>query len=243
MKRSLLAGVFMMGLAGSALASERAIGDWAGAYAGAHLGYGWAKADFRDGTYNGGVGPFPVVKWDARDDGLLAGIQGGHNWQRDNLVFGLEAELGYLDIDARRRQPGVDPYAVAYDANGSVKGDWYLGLSARLGYAFERTLVYAKAGAVYSRAELGFSDYCITGFCGTGFLDASERAGWGYQLGAGVEHALSERWALNAQYSYLNFGRVSMRTIAGGVGFAGNAYKAEGELEVHTLKLGLNYRF
>lgn len=217
--------------------------DWSGTYLGLHLGYGRGEADFKDATYNGGVGSFPVVNWEADHSGALVGLQAGYNWQRGKLVFGLEGEIGYLDIDGKELPPGLDPFGDPYDASGTINGDWYAGLGARVGYAFQQTLLYAKAGAVYSRTELGFVDTCITAPCGTGLVDASERVGWGYQLGAGLEHALAERWTIKLEYAYIDFGSTTIRGTTSGVGFEGRSVAVESDLSTHTVKLGMNYRF
>lgn len=217
--------------------------DWSGAYAGVHLGHGWADADFKDAEYNGG-GSFPIVKWDVYDKGLLGGFQGGYNWQSKDIVYGLEGEIGYLDFDKKKFPPGIDPVLLSpYDAAGKIEGGWYAGLSGRLGYAHGRTLVYGKVGAVYSNASLGFVDTCTTGTCGNGTIDSEERAGWGYQLGAGMEHAFSDRWSLKAEYAYFDFGK---NTVSGrGIGGVSNGirYDVDADLKVHMLKVGLNYRF
>jgi outer membrane immunogenic protein len=245
----LISAALLLGVAGlstaeaSSMNEHSAAHDWSGAYLGFHLGYGWGEADFKDDTYNGGVAPFPVVNWDADANGALMGLQAGYNWQRGSLVWGLEGEVGYLDIDERKLQPGLDPFGDPYDASGTVDSDWYAGLGIRVGYALERTLLYAKLGGVYSRAEVGFIDQCITGSCGTGLIDASQRVGWGYQLGAGLEYALAESWTVKAEYTYMDFGSTTVRGTAEGVGFAGRSFKVDADLVLHSLKVGMNYRF
>ncbi|HEY8355500.1 MAG TPA: outer membrane protein [Methylophilaceae bacterium] len=218
--------------------------DWSGAYIGANLGYAWSKSDFEDEEYNG-IPPFPKVNWDVDDHGFLGGLQAGYNWQRGNIVYGLEGELGYLDLDKKRFPPGVDPILnYVYDAAGTVDGDWYLGLAARLGYASERTLYYGKVGAVYSRAKLGLKDTCsVTPPCGNTVANDSDRVDWGYQIGAGLEHALNDDWTLRAEYTYFDFGDTNISGVGiDGVG-GGVPYKIDADLSVHALKLGINYRF
>src|SRR5690606_6653050 len=111
-------------------------------------------------------------------DGVQGGLQGGFNWQAGRRVIGLEGEFGYLDLNRQKFPPGVDPILNApYDAAGTLDSGWYAGLGARLGYAFGRTLLYSKAGGVWSAAKIGYLDTCITAPCGNGTLDASDRAG------------------------------------------------------------------
>lgn len=247
MKIATIAGAFLLGIASAATAnaesaSSESAFDWAGPYVGINLGYGWGGSNFVDSDYNG-VGIFPTVRWDTSSDGFLAGINAGYNWRRDRVVFGLEGEIGHMNLSGGKMQPGVDPFGVPYDASGTVDKGWYGGLSARLGYAWDRTLVYAKAGVVYSGAKLGFVDTCTVAPCGNSTANASKRAGWGYQLGAGVEHALSNRWTVKAEYAYLDFGHVSIRGRGVGGGFDGDPFNTRADLSVHTVKIGLNYKF
>jgi len=217
--------------------------DWSGAYAGVHLGYGWGKSDYTDNEYNGFPPAFPTVNWAVDTKGLFGGLQAGYNWQRGSAVFGIEGELGYLGLKGSAMQPGFDPFGVPYDAFGEFDRGWYGGLGGRLGYAMNRTLIYAKGGAVYSDAKVRFIDNCTAAPCGNGSIDASKKVGWGYQIGGGVEHAVTDDWTIKAEYAYLDFGR---KTITG-VGLTGMStgitYNIGADLSVHTVRIGVNRRF
>lgn len=217
--------------------------DWSGPYLGVQLGYGWAKSDFTDAAYNGGFSIYPVLNWSARSDGLLAGLQAGYNIQDGSTVFGIEGELGYLNLDGSRMQPGEDPLGVPYDAAGTIDGGPYAALNVRLGHAIDKTLIYAKVGAVYSTARVGFLDTCTTAPCGDGMIDGSEKVGWGYQLGAGVEHALTNHWTIKAEYTYLDFGDATITATQVGGGGAGSVFHTDSDLSAHKFSIGLNYRF
>jgi outer membrane immunogenic protein len=218
--------------------------DWSGAYIGANVGYGWGKSDFRDAEYNGGHTIFPIVNWDVTSRGLIYGMQAGYNVQRGSFVYGVEGELGYLNLKGATLQPGLDPYGDPYDAYGTVKGGAYGSINLRLGHAVDRTLFFAKAGVVYSDAKIGFYDDCTTGTCGPGLIDAVDKLGFGYQVGAGVEHALTEKWTIKVEYTFLDFGNANPRGIVGaGGGFFGQTKGVEGDLSAHTVRVGLNYKF
>lgn len=248
-KKIIIAGALLLGCAGvaSAAGAEPTSGnqspyDWSGSYIGLHLGYGWGDSTFVDNEYNG-VGTFPEVKWGVKSDGLIGGLNGGHNWHRDDFVYGIEGEVGHLNLSGNRLQPGVDPLGDPYDGFGTVGKGWYGGLSARAGYALDRTLLYAKAGVVYSAAKLGFSDTCTVAPCGNSTANASEKVGWGYQLGAGLDYALTDRWIVKAEYAYMDFGKSKISGQGVGGGFAGVPFSIRSDLSIHTLKLGVNYKF
>jgi outer membrane immunogenic protein len=242
-----LVASLLMGTVGWASASNAGQGgaqgptNWSSAYVGGSLGRADADSSFVDSEYNG-LAPFPTVAWGVPSRGAFVGLHGGRNWQHDHRVYGVEGEWGRLKLKGSSIQPGVDPFGDPYDGVGIVKKGWYGGLSGRFGYARDRTLFYGKAGVVYSNAKLAFADTCTTAPCGPGLADASKKLGWGYQIGAGVEHALSQRWTVKAEYAYLDFGR---RTIAGEVmaGGAGTPYRIHADMAVHTIKLGVSYRF
>lgn len=238
----LLAGVAFAATASSAMAADAiiyeptpapvsAVYDWTGAYVGAHLGYAWGDARFVDvDGYNNLNESFSFDP-----DGFLGGVQAGYNWQSGGLVLGAEVELGYLNLDGSRTQPlspGGDTYA-------AVDGGVYAGLSARLGYAFDRTLVYAKAGGVYSGGEFQVVDNCNTGACGPLLASGSERIGLGYQLGAGVEHAVTDQWSVKLEYAYFDFGKETVAILDS----TGGLWDYRADLSAHTLKIGFNYKF
>jgi outer membrane immunogenic protein len=217
--------------------------DWSGAYVGVHGGHAWGASEYTDAEYNGGFLIYPVVNWDVGSDGPLAGIHGGYNLQHGSFVVGIEGELGYLGLDGSAMQPGVDPVGVAYDAGGVIEKGLYGGLSLRLGVAFDRTLLYGKGGAVYSTAKVGFLDACDVAPCGNILFDASEEAGWGYQLGGGVEHALTDNWSIRGEYSYLDFGSVGIDGTMVGGGRTGDPAHVDADLAVHAFRIGVNYDF
>src|SRR5690606_19045367 len=123
------------------------------------------------------------------------------------------------------------------DTFASLDNGVYAGLSARLGFAMDRTLIYAKAGGVYSWGDFSVVDACSTGFCGPGLMSGSETVGFGYQVGGGIEHAFTDNWTGKIEYSYFDFG--SRNVAYTGTG-SGN-YSAD--LSAHTVKIGLNYKF
>jgi outer membrane immunogenic protein len=254
MKAQFFASALILGSMGLAHAADPVVaaGDqafsWEGSYIGAHIGYGWGKARYDDSEYNVNLPDFPPLSFDFDANGVIGGLQFGHNWQRGNLVYGLEGDLGYLNL-AGSGWPEPDADGVPYDTQGIAKGGWYAGLAARVGYAADRTLFYVKGGAVYSGGKLGYVDNCISDFidppgCGPSTLDAWDRIGWGYQIGTGVEHALRDNWTVKLEYAYLDFGSARpSAVVASGGEYEGRLVHVDADLGVHTIKLGINYRF
>lgn len=237
MKAQILAAALLLGTSGVALAADPGIPmeeppvgfTWTGGYAGVHIGYGWGDSDFTDEDgWNLQGQTFGVDS-----DGFLGGVQAGYNWQASSLVFGIEGELGYLDLDGSAAQ--ID--GVFNDTFASVDAGLFAGLSARIGYAMDRTLLYAKAGGVYFDGEYSLSDEVT--IAGPAILSGSEVIGLGYQIGAGVEHAVTDNWTLKLEYAYFDFGNETVTGVDG----AGDPSNYSADLSVHTLKIGANYKF
>lgn len=205
--------------------------SWAGGYVGASLGYGWGDSKFTDiDGYNATDETFSFDP-----DGWFGGAQAGYNWQNQNLVYGIEGDLGYLNIAGSASQPS----SPADDTVGSISGGAYAGLSGRLGYAQNNTLFYLKAGGVYSDGKRKINDPCNTGSCGGGLISGSKTVGFGYQVGAGIEQALNDNWSVKAEYLYFDFGKETIRGRAPG----GSDFNYKANLSASTVKLGVNYRF
>ena len=97
-KLALLAAVVSLPLAGPVLAADAIMEQppeppvaevlpqtyvWAGGYLGGYGEYKW--------------GEFDAIPADA--DGFGGGVYGGYNWQTDNIVYGVEADVGYSGAD------------------------------------------------------------------------------------------------------------------------------------------------
>jgi outer membrane immunogenic protein len=231
---------------------------WTGFYAGVHGGYGWGDVDVTDVfIYN--ADPRADNSFDS--DGLIAGVQVGYNIQRGNLVFGVEADLGYMnlssslstDLPAANNDPR-NALSGTYDLSGGLYGD----LTGRLGYATGKTLLYAKGGVAFVNAELS-TDYVganctTTGNCGprnpSKFAFESEETLVGWTVGVGVEYALSPSLSLKLEYQHFDFGTMS-NEYGGKYNFACGRYTCASELNgktdtdvtVDAVKVGLNYQF
>lgn len=203
--------------------------NWSGPYVGAHVGYGWLGADQKQ--TNGGMvaGPF-----EANDEGGLAGVTLGYNRQFQQLVVGVEIEGGYMDITGAGRIPSSDP---AHHQKIDVQTGFYGLAAGRLGFAWDRFMIYAKGGYAVLEGDVG-QQTTKPGFVTT---RSDNLQGWVY--GAGVEHMLTE--SISLKFEWLRFDldqangfQKSITDIP--VGFE---YTNSTAAEIDTLKLGVNVRF
>lgn len=256
MRSCILAGIILVRMPSSVLAAEQSIMptdepyDWSGPYAGVSIGYGWGKSDFHDAEYNVALPVYPPYDVRVSSDGVVAGLHAGYNWQQGSVVFGIEGEVGFLNLKGSA-YPAPDPFGIPYDTRGIVKADWNTAITGRLGIASDRTLFFAKGGAAYSGGKFSFVDECIGDFvnppgCGPSTYDARKTFGFGYVLGAGVEHAVDDRWSVKLDYSYLAFGKQKASAVVGGDpsgGYYGQEKSVEADLTAQAVKFSINYHF
>jgi len=105
-------------------------------------------------------------------------------------------------------------------------------LRARFGAAFDRTLVYVTGGGAWARNEMTVS--ATAGGYTAGVSDVQNHLG--YAIGGGLEQAFAGGWSGKVEYLYLGLGSEKYFTgLTGGI--------SSGDVDVHTLKVGVNYRF
>jgi opacity protein-like surface antigen len=141
----------------------------------------------------------------------------------------------------------IDPNGTAIfgtpDTETSFRSDFYAALGGRLGVAAGPALIYVKGGGALLRARASTIDPCVAppAGCGTGTLtmQGSETM-LGWLIGGGAEWALDPRWTVKAEYAFFDFGSID---TAGTSNVLGEFYRQSIDVTVHTVRLGLNYRF
>ena len=190
--------------------------SWSGLYVGAHGGYGWGKDRFFDGSIIGGE----TSNFDPR--GGFGGLQIGYNQQLGgtNWVLGTE-----FDISWGRLKDSALSSTIALP--GTIKIDMFGTDRARLGYAFDRTLVYVTGGMAWSNNDVGLTGGALRNFDGY-------HVGW--TAGAGLEYAFDPRWSVKIEYLYADLGK-SKHLLLGGIPESTNG------LSLNMVRAGINYRF
>lgn len=183
------------------------------------------------GFYIGAMGGYAAQT----DDGIKGGFAGGtlgYNWQQGNVVFGLEADAAWADINNSAAGvvdvPGVGLVPVTASAKiqdwGTVRG--------RIGYAFGPTLLYATGGYAWADTKLSVG---VPGVFSAS--DSQVHSGW--TVGAGAEWMFAPKWSVKAEYLYKSFGSENY-TFNTPVG-SGTA--ASGSFDIHSVQVGVNYHF
>ncbi len=206
--------------------------NWTGWYMGLNAGGAWGVSDTSP-NLPAGFAPAVVATATAKlsGSGFTGGGQFGYNWQFNNVVTGLEADINYTDLNTTRSAlvPGF-----INQVDQSFKSDWLTTFRGRLGLAWDQTLVYATGG-------LAVADIRLMESTGFGTVTAS-RSGTraGYAIGGGAEWGFAQGWTVKAEYLRVDLGTVN--NIVNTLGFPPTDFYANRVTE-NIARLGLNRRF
>lgn len=218
------------GTTGAALPENLPPADWNGIYAGLHLGAGFGRNTWADPYPTPPTGDYTMM------GGALSGLQLGVNKQFGQWVVGAEVAGSLALLEGSNTCFGGDPnlLVTAQECENRTNGIGLL--TARLGYAFGRSLVYARAGGALARDV-----YVLNSGAAGGSIDTQRHWNAGWTVGGGIEHALTDRWSVNAEYKYLDFGS---RTVHFNVPAAiSDVADTSIRNQRQTLTLGVNYKF
>ncbi len=236
----LVATIFTTALAGivstAAMAADRyepsGSYDWSGLYVGVHGGLVTGDSDVSlVGLSALGVSDRAIPGQGFNTDlgGGYGGGQIGYNWQTGSWVYGVE---GYVSVG------GIDGTTLstfgAADDNYTTDIQWIAGASVKVGYAFDRALIYAKGG--YTGANIDYSIVDVIGLAGAG---SSSEWHHGYAIGAGFDFAVTDNVIAGLEYRYSDFGdKVHAVTVAPGQTIFDNV-----GAQIHSFQLNLSYKF
>ncbi|WP_299815202.1 outer membrane protein [uncultured Roseibium sp.] len=179
--------------------------DWTGLYVGGNLGWAFGQFDNRAGG-NAGL--------DTDANGVAGGLYTGYNFQvTPNVVVGAEADFSLTDLEENKTSNGLTVQS---------KSDWNSNIRARLGYSFDRYLVYGAGGLALADLEVS----------GNGDSDSKTALGW--TLGAGGEAAITNNLSAKLEYVYQDFGEQDFNL---------NGTAVSSDLSTSQVRLGLGYKF
>jgi len=192
-----LASLSALALTGAAAAADLPAAPpppaftWAGLYVGGQIGYAWGEDNGNLWLF-GNPGALKIATGYAPSSvspaGVIGGAHVGYNWQINQFVVGLEGDVNGTGLKRSINPvPGVLS-TVSSPVQGSIRG--------RVGYALDRTLLYATGGVNFGWIH---NQYDILG--GNSF--STTNTGW--TVGGGVEYAIDYNWSVRAEYRYTHF--------------------------------------
>lgn len=247
----LLAGVSQTALAMDAAGG----GSWAGPYAGVHVGYGNGSGDNVKTTGQAPVNVtnvasgFRPASVSVDEDGFVGGAALGYNLQSGNMVYGVEADIDYTDINDTNTSNTTNATGAALV--NTFKNDLqYLGtVRARLGTVVNggNTLVYATGGLAWGNIESSVSMSAPAPTTNvTQFYGSRDHTETGFALGAGLEHAMDSKIRLTASYMYYDLGHdtVNVAVVPTAVPLGGGTgYNSKFDTTGHLFRVGVGYKF
>ncbi|MGY5779115.1 outer membrane protein [Rhizobium sp. LEGMi135b] len=136
------------------------------------------------GFYIGGAGDWNKGHFNHNGNAYGFGGQAftGYNWQQGQIVYGVEADLGYSGADATR-----NGLTAKNGVNGSVRG--------RLGYDFNPFMLYGTAGLALGQNKLSDD------------TSSDSKTAVGYTVGAGAETFITNNITARLEYRYTDYGK------------------------------------
>ena len=227
---------------------------WTGFYVGLHGGGGGGSKDFGSVPFSFAASPTGPAGPIAGElitplpihigvSGWLAGGQVGANYQVESFVIGVEGQASGANLTGSRTCLNtvtiLNVVAATHLATCSAKVDALGTLAVRLGYAFDRLLVYGKFGGAFTNDHYHRAVGTLLGTA-VGRLDfAANEIRWGFMLGAGAEYAFTDNWSAKIEYNYIGSGTRSLR-FTEPTGIA--QMDADIREQIHLVKVGINYR-
>ena len=276
LKKILTAGVMLATMSGVALAADLPsrvappvyapppipVFTWSGAYFGINAGYAFdheGKYSVTQVNANGiATGQRPGAA-KVSSDGFTGGGQIGYNFQLpgfgggfggpgSGIVFGIEADAAYTDLNRNRSFAAPNALQFPTSTTNFRSGLDFLGtVRGRVGYAFGQFLVYGTGGFAY-----GGVDNRVVGLTGNtvSVSGSRDRIETGYAYGGGIEYALPTSSFLNffkssavtvkAEYLHYDLGRTSIALTGAGTN---PRYVARVSNDGDLARIGLNYKF
>jgi len=242
-----------------------AVWSWTGFYAGLNVGYSFGRSRATDSFYDGGTGALlSTIDSNFSMNGAIGGGQVGYNWQFNDWVVGIEADLqgsgqkgsssvacaGAIcsapcpgPICAKQAPTGGGPVT----DNLSEKLTWFGTARGRLGVTVTpAVLAYVTGGLAYGEVKTDLSVAgvnCLTPVSAS-FGSSATKAGW--TVGGGLEGQVIGNWTAKLEYLYIDLGTVTSGTLVTSIVAPSRgslATSISSHVTDNIVRVGLNYKF
>jgi outer membrane immunogenic protein len=207
--------------------------NWTGFELGAQIGGGVGQTS---------VNLFDVLNFSKTygDAGAFGGLHVGFNYQlMGPIVVGVQGEYNFAGISGNASAVPFNYLTTSIREFGSA--------DARIGYAFDRLLVYAIGGFAYGdiRNAINFQvtpgvPPFVTGYPNNRFFAANR---YGFDVGGGLEYNFFGNWTARAEYRYYNWGTRGFADAGFGNPVTIAIPNHTSKETLQTGRLGLTYKF
>jgi opacity protein-like surface antigen len=210
--------------------------NWTGFYIGGNLGGAWSGlsgtnfSDTLGSRFNA-----------ATDLQLMGGGQIGINYQFwGGVVVGAEAMFDWVPGSTQSSPViGTDPTGAVSANITSLNERRIATATGRLGYAWDRVLLYAKGGGAWIATN---SPATSVGGALASFSSVSNTNSLGYTAGFGLEWAFAGNWSVRGEYDYIGLPDQSYTVAAGTPTFGGDVITFNNR-SISTMTVAVNYKF
>lgn len=209
--------------------------DWSGLYIGGNFGGAWSGlsgtnfSDTLGSSFNGATNLQP-----------LGGGQIGVNYQFWNrLVVGAEAMVDWLPGSQLSPITATDPTGTVSANIPNASEHALATATGRLGYAWDRVLLYAKGGGAW---VAGNSPTITVGGVPASFAGVSNTNSFGYTAGFGLEWAFANNWSVRAEYDYIGLPNQTFTAAAATPTFGGDVITFD-DRNISLMTVAVNYKF
>ena len=179
--------------------------SWTGFYVGVNGGWGW--------------GDLSSTNFANPNGGMIGGTV-GYNWQMNQFVLGVEADLDGTDINSTNTYAlGTNKFSTGAMTTERVRGS----------LAIDRTLLYLTGGYAGIETTGSFND-TVNG--ASGWQDSWRN---GAAVGGGVEYAFTNNISAKVEYLYTPFADQTY--------FAGTPDTEKNSFSTNSIRGGLNFKF
>ncbi|MBN8986783.1 MAG: TonB-dependent receptor [Rhizobiales bacterium] len=232
-------------------APDAAAWNWAGLYAGGHVGYlrgeGITNAAFDDvATAASLAGARPS----STQDIASFGVQSGYNWVSGRIVAGIEGDFDHRNQRGRGAAicPGdicnaaLAPLDATVRASLDYRLGWVASVRGRVGMLVTPGLMaYATAGVPFGKITNSTS---VAGFDTAGAATTTalntDTYRFGWVVGGGLETRLTGNWTGRLEYLHMDLG--SVRTTPAATNTA-VAFDSNTRMTSDGVRVGVNYKF
>jgi outer membrane immunogenic protein len=226
--------------------------DFTGIYGGFHVGAGIANDTF---TAQSTVLETSGTQTTVNPYAVIFGGQFGVNYQFTPWVVGIEGTYTASDISGSGIAPTLLTNAFGVTQRSTAAPKWFATATARVGYALNDLLFYAKGGAAWMQADYtqdilqpNTQSILQSGLGSVNSTQTITDTRTGFVVGAGVEYGMTENLSAKIEYDFLDFGTTTYNfnnlsaTLFGASVPLGSIPISE-QSYVHMFTVGLNYRF
>jgi outer membrane immunogenic protein len=230
--------------------------NWTGFYIGGNVGGAWEKASGTSNWFEAGEKVSPAFVSNTpqanslNSSSVIGGVHGGYNWQVKQWVLGVEGDWDWTH--AKTGFCRITDFGLPCSDDGSgfltmnSATDWTATARGRLGFTWDRFLIYGTGGAAWGKVDTTINANCLVDGCGSSFTKlnttgsfSDTRVGW--VAGAGVEAMLTPNWIVRAEYLHIDLGSVSDTLSLAGT-FGPQSATWSRAVTVDEVRAGISYK-